>query len=61
MIKKTIMKQEFWVELGDFLGSAIDGSMIMAGIIPNILVSLALTVIFIKCLGILKSEKYEEA
>lgn len=55
------MKQETWVELGDFLGSAIDGSMSAAGNIPNWLISIALTAVFIKCLGIVKAEKYEEA
>ncbi len=55
------MKQETWVEIGEVLGSAIDGSMSAAGAIPNLLISLALTAIFIKCLGIVKAEKYEEA
>jgi len=55
------MKQETWVEIGDFLGSAIDGSMSGAGFIPNLLISIALTAVFIKCLGIVKAEKYEEA
>lgn len=55
------MKQETWVELGNFLGDAIDGSMSAAGSIPNWAVSIALTIIFVKCLGIVKAEKYEEA
>lgn len=55
------MKQETWVELGNFLGDAIDGSMSAAGSIPNLLISAALTAVFVKCLGIVKAKKYEEA
>lgn len=55
------MEQNTWIELGDSIGSFVYDSIHIPGNLLNLVIIAALSAIFIKCFGIIKTENYSNS